>query len=681
MTPTPLALVRLLTLLSVLLLAVPVFAQRGSRPNLPGRAPKEYGIKSKKAAEAYENAMVAFGYGDYAEALAHLENALQAEPGFELAIYKRGESLYALAQRRKAIQSVYTQYMRDVLQTLEPLAQRYRSFNPKVREMLFYLGEANAGLAKYAEAARYYTLYLDTTIQVKRSFVPDALLARRKAQFAADAMAKPIQFVPRNLGATINTKGDEYMAYPTADDQLLFFTSRREGSTGGLQMQLRDYGEDFYVSERQADGSWGNAVNIGEPINTPENEGASCISPDGQTVIFTACNRPSSMGSCDLYMAHLEGTKWSLPRNLGAKVNSRAWESHPNLSHDGRTLYFASARAGGLGGVDIWYSTWTGTEWGQPKNMGAPVNTSGDENGPFLAADGVTLYFSSDGHLGFGGRDMFLSRKTRDGTWGTPVNLGYPLNTPGDEQNLAVSANGKRAYINSDAQTDTYGRVDLYEFDLDSTIRPLPATYVRGTVRDSLTLKAIGNARVQFIDLFTGDTVRDVLSNTASGKFLLSLPLEREYAAFTEAAGYLYLSQNFSLADLRGAPYFDLDLRLVPIRVGATAVLRNVFFDFNSTDLLPQSQVELHKLVRFLTSNPKLRVEIRGHTDAEGTAGYNTDLSNRRALAVRKFLTDAGVAPERLLAKGYGEGVPIATNDTEAGRSLNRRTEFRILGQ
>ena len=305
--------------------------------------------------------------------------------------------------------------------------------------------------------------------------------------FRRSALANPVPFTPENMGASVNSPDDEYLPTLTADGHTLLFTRYNRPAMS----------EDFYYS-RFANGNWGKAIRMAEPLNSNENEGAGCISQDGRILYFTACGRDDGEGRCDLYISYRKGNGWSTPQNLGPVVNTGGWESQPCLSIDGQTLYFVSDRKDGLGGMDIWRSTLIEGRWSQPVNMGPTINTKGDEKSPFISFDNQTLYFSSNGHVGMGGMDLFMCRRTGDSTWSEPQNLGYPINTRGDESSLIVSPDGRTAIFSSD-QFGGQGGLDLYSFALPEQVQSEPVVYKEEItevapeleVGESITLKNV----------------------------------------------------------------------------------------------------------------------------------------------------------------------------------------------
>jgi outer membrane protein OmpA-like peptidoglycan-associated protein len=342
-------------------------------------------------------------------------------------------------------------------------------------------------------------------------------------------------------------------------------------------------------------------------------------------------------------------------------------------------MYFSSNRPGGFGESDIWYSTYGKGHWSPPINMGSSVNTSGSEQVPFIAKDDQTLYFISDGHVGMGGYDFFVVRKQNDGRWGKPMNMGYPINTPKDEMCFALSANGKEAYISSEREGGI-GGLDIYKFELYESAQPQKTGYIKGIVYDAKSFNKL-KAKIELIDLETGKTFIEVVSNRITGEFLACLQGNKNYALNVSCDGYLFYSENFSFKNQSASEPLKLDVPLNPILVGERVVLNNVFFDVDKFTLRDESKIELGKLVSFLKINTTIRVELSGHTDNTGDKARNSILSANRAKAVFDYLILNGIEDFRLTYKGYADAQPIADNKTEAGRQKNRRTEFKIMSK
>ncbi|MFW5887006.1 MAG: OmpA family protein, partial [Bacteroidota bacterium] len=355
----------------------------------------------------------------------------------------------------------------------------------------------------------------------------------------------------------------------------------------------------------------------------------------------------------------------------------------PSISADGSTLYFASDRPGGKGGLDIWMSKVDELGlWSSPINLGDSINSPGNEQSPFIHFDGQTLYFSSDGLVGFGGHDLYYTKKNLLGEWKKPINLGYPINTYDDEIGLMIDAEGKTGYFSSTNVINgkKQDNLDIYRFKLPQDIRPTPVSYMKGRVKDA-EFKTSISARFELIDLMTGKTIHESYSDHKNGEFLVCIPANRNYALNVSKTGYLFYSENFSFEGIHSIEEpFLKDIELKKIKLGEIIVLRNVFFEHDSYVLKPESKSELNQLINFLNSNTRLKVKIGGHTDYHGTGEYNLTLSQNRAKAVKDYLVENGIEITRLTYKGYGETKPIATNDTPGGRALNRRTECKIIG-
>lgn len=541
------------------------------------------------------------------------------------------------------------------------------------------LGRLAADVGDYAAVRLAYGNYLKTkpTNAVQAA---NAQLQLQSCDFAAQALAQPSGPVPERLPAPLNQFRDQYFPVLTADSRFLLFTVRRNPERRGQE------NEDVLLSTVAADGSFGVPQSISAAINSRENEGAATISGDGKTLVFTSCGRAGGVGDCDLYLSHRRGNQWTAPRNLGLLVNSKQWDSQPSLSADGRTLYFASNRGGGQGGYDL-YVTRLDPEgnWGPARNLGPTINTSRDDLGPFIHASGTTLYFSSNGRVGLGGYDIFRAELTDTGDWTAPRNLGYPLNTFANEASLFISSDNQRLYCTRTEPpqpSDPPGlppAIRLYGAAVAASVRAREtSTYAQGRVLDAVTKKPL-EAVVQLFDLATNALTQQVYSDPETGEYTAVLNEGRAYAMYATAPGHLLRSLSFDYSVPQKFDPLTLDLYLDPAQAGRSAVLNNLFFDSNQATLKPRSRTELDRLVEFLRQDPKLRVEVAGHTDNVGTAAANLSLSERRAQAVLAYLSAHGVAPARLRAQGYGTTKPLTANDTEANRARNRRIELRIL--
>nr|WP_121273008.1 OmpA family protein [Pedobacter schmidteae] len=438
-----------------------------------------------------------------------------------------------------------------------------------------------------------------------------------------------------------------------------------------------DGNEDFFISSRK-DKKWTIPTPLSQKINTSNyNEGAQSITPDGMYLFFTGCNRPDGLGRCDIYLSHKNGTEWGEPFNLGAPINSPYWESQPAISPDGSTLYFVSNRPGGLGGYDIWKSSLKADGyWTTPENLGPNINTPYDEHTPFIHPDGKTLYFSSNGWPGMGNKDIFLSRANENGTWSRPENIGYPINTFNEETGLIVTPDGNYGLFSSTLEGG-YGDMDIYQFKMPVDKKPLPITYVKGIVTDKES-NAFLEARVQVVNLASKKIAYNDFTSSTTGDFLAVMPIGSNYAFNVSADGYLFYSENYRLDSAYVNTPFFITVSLDKLNTGKNMILKNIFFDTNEYNLLPASLTELNTLKELLNNNSGLHIEIQGHTDNTGSKLQNEKLSLLRAKAVYDQLIALHIAAERLTFKGYGETRPVASNDTETNRKQNRRTSFVI---
>jgi outer membrane protein OmpA-like peptidoglycan-associated protein len=627
---------------SFLLFFLPVFAFAQQR---------QYTTSDKEAIKYFAKANESLDENLYEDAIAQLKQSIEADGKFVEAHAVLADIYRRMHQHKSAIE----QYHKVI--ELNP------DFN---RSVYLKIGEEEVNEAHYDDALQHLNKYLTyPDITPQNNFYAQKLILDCK--FSIQAISHPVPFKPINMGPAINTGNDEYLPVATADESTLIFTRKINNN------------EDFYKSVK-VDGKWQTATYLSDRINTPEyNEGAQSISQDGKYLFFTGCNRPDGLGRCDIYISQKKGDDWAKPFDLPPPVNTSGWESQPSISADGRTLYFVSNRKGGYGGYDIWKSTLTEKGWGEPENLGPNINTSFDEQSPFIHPDDSTLYFCSNGWPGLGGKDLFVSRMDKDGKWQKPENLGYPINSNGDENGLSLTANGTYAFFSSN-HLDGLGGYDIYTFELPPNLRPHIVTYVKGKVNDAQTMQPL-EAAVEIIDLQKNIPVYQDYSDATQGNFLATLTSGKNYGLNISKSGYLFHSENFSLVGHESKDSFNITVLLQPIEVGNKVILNNIFFDTNKFDLKPESLSELQKLVEFLNENPTVHIEISGHTDNIGNNQANQLLSENRAKSVYQYLTSNKIDASKLVYKGYGETQPIAPNTSEEGRKLNRRTEFKIIAK
>ena len=607
--------------------------------------------KSRKAAKTYRAAKSAVAIQDFLSAKTYLIEALTIDSRFVEAWILLGDVNIGIGDKKQGIDA----YRKSI-----PLSPRY-SF-----PMYYRLANVEHSLGDYSEALQHIRKYL-TSKNISEKYLKKANSLKKSCEFSIGAIRNPVSFNPMNLGDSINSDADEYLPALSADGSTLIFT--RSKKVAGFR------NEDFYLSYHNTD-NWQLAENLGTPINTDQNEGAQCITADGKTLYFTACSRNDSYGRCDIYQSNFVNDKWTDPVNLGAQINTENWESQPAISADGRQLFFVSNRSGGIGGKDIWvaYKNNDGS-WTKAKNLGKEINTSKDDISPFLHWDNQTLYFASKGYVGMGGFDIFLSRLDETGDWGTVKNIGYPINSPSDENSLIVAKDGRTAYFASSYFIEGRGDLDLYTFDLPQESRAREVAYIQGVITDAKTQKSI-KAAIDLVDLKSGRAYKSTQSD-ADGNYMLCLPASAEYALTVTKKNYLFYSENIQLKQ-EGSIVLK-DFQLQALEVGEQVRLDNIFFDLEAYSLKDASATELNKIIQFMESNPFLVVEIGGHTDTSGSKNYNLDLSEQRANAVKNALVQRGLSSTRIQVKGYGMSVPLNSNSTEQERAENRRTALKII--
>jgi outer membrane protein OmpA-like peptidoglycan-associated protein len=633
---------------------------------------KEYSIKNKRAISKYEEAITAYGQYNSSLALVILEDLIDNEDEFAEAYFLMGQIYTEQDNKRKAISAL----------------EKGLAINATIFPMGYYmLGESYFSLAEYEKAEQAITTF--TRMPKDNPNVHyRAQLILESCVFAKQSMKYPVPFNPINLGTKINTENDEYFPCITADTKTLLFTRLLKD-----KLAFEGTHEDFYITERTEvknfNEGWGQALPI-PSINTLYNEGAPTLSADGQTIVFTACELPgyeygetrTGLGSCDLFYSFRTKSGWTPSENFGPGINSKNWETQPSLTADGNTLYFVRGKKGKGGKIEnqnIYFSyLMDDGYWSEPSEIPGFVNTKGREESVFIHPDGQTMYFSSDGHAGMGGLDIFVSHMQSNGDWGRPENLGYPINTSANENSIQVTAQGDIALMASNREGGN-GGLDLYSFELPENVRPRFVNYVEGYVYDSNT-KAPLDGKFQLLNLRTGDVVAEGYSNSSrNGYYLVCLPIGNDYALNVTSENYLFYSSNFSLINSVETEPYRKDAPLQKMNSGATIVLENIFFKTNSANLESESFIELTKLTELLVKNETLRIRIEGHTDSDGDEAANLKLSQARALSVKTYLESKGIVASRIESEGYGESQPIESNATPEGKAKNRRTVFRVL--
>lgn len=608
--------------------------------------------QSKKALKAYENAKRAIQEKNMEGALTELDKAIKSSPDYVDAYVLIGDIQLTKNEPWLAANAY--------LDAINNGGGQYLNYK---------LGIAQMNSLQYAEAEISFKSYLEYG-KVRPKTEMRVLHYLENCNFGKVAVKSPVPFNPESVGAGINTQQYQYHPAISIDGNLLVYT------------QLDDFNgrddENFYFAIRK-EGQWGAGQKMEGQINSRYNEGVQSLTANGSYMFYTICEREDSKGSCDIYFSKYLGQgMWSRGQNLGDSINTRVWESQPSLSPDGNTLFFV--RGGNMQdkNTDIYFSEKNSEgQWMKAKPLPEIINTPYREMSPFIHFDNSTLYFASKGHPGMGDADLFVSRKDEKGEWGKPENLGYPINTPFEEFGLVVSANGKSAFYASDRIVDGVRTRNIYEFELPEDKRAKSVAWLKGTVVDAVSNKPI-SGNIEIVNLETGQPWISARANQ-SGTFFTVLPANTDYALNIDKAGYLFYSDNVTLGNQSFEEAFVKQVKLEPIKKGSKLVLNNIFFEYDSYKLLNKSETELKTLLNFLEANPNVKVRIDGHTDNQGNDDYNSKLSLNRANAVQKYLEEHGVNSNRISTKGFGASVPIATNETEEGRKLNRRTEVTVL--
>ncbi|HET6540470.1 MAG TPA: OmpA family protein [Chryseolinea sp.] len=528
-----------------------------------------------------------------------------------------------------------------------------------------------------------------------------------ECQVADSLSQNELNVIIENLGEGVNTPYNDYSPIISADGNTLIFTSNRTDDPARAKANANF--EDIFVSYKNAN-KWSVPKPISQNINIKYNDAAASLSPDGKTLFLYY-----EEGEGDIYTSTRNGEAWSEPKPLNKNINTAMfWETCASVTSDGKKLFFASNRPGGIGELDIYVSQQDAKgDWGKAVNLGPIINTPNNEDSPFIHHDGTTLYFSSDGHPRLGNSDIFVSEFVNN-KWKKPENMGYPLNSWEYDGFFTLSPDKKKGYF-STAKEGGLGDADIYSITfLEPKYKPKPkpvvakveeqkakqeipkseefvapeieihkiakvVTLLKGKVIDERNAAPL-SAVISLVDNVTNKVLTKLNSNPTTGEFELVIPHGGNYGVATEKAGYLFNSINFNLPQFAEYQEIDTHIIMVKAEIGSKVVLRNVFFDIGKSDLKLESVAEVENIRELLVRDAHLRVQINGHTDNSGNAASNKALSLKRASSVVDYLVKKGIAASRLSAKGYGSDRPIVSNDDEeGGRAINRRTEIEII--
>jgi outer membrane protein OmpA-like peptidoglycan-associated protein/tetratricopeptide (TPR) repeat protein len=630
------------------------------------------------------------------------------EKGIDRKKYQKNERMDFLKQALE-LEPDYAeanfQYAEGVIQHLRLDNKPFKSAEPYLLKVIencpgyhsnpyYYLGFSYYEQEKWEDAAKYLKQFVDFTDDDLKKFdknyeffLDQAKTMLKYAKFYADIYKNPVPFDPQ-LVQGICTEKDEVLPYISPDGEMALFTRRMYYQKKDMVYSTDKLVEIFSYAMKKNDG-YEEGHNMPPPFNQNSNEGGATLSIDNKHLYYTICkDEGGAQMNCDIWYSDLVNGEWTELKNLGKPNDPTYWDSQPTIAADGKTIYFSSDRKGGYGGQDLWRTVKNDTtgEWSSPVNLGPKINTPGNEKAPFMHSDSETLYFSSDGLPSVGGFDIFYVRKDEKGQWIEPKNIGYPINSEGDEIGFFVSTDGKYGYFASNDANRVKGRVkggyDVYQFELYKDARPEKVAFVKGNVITP-DGKPLEGAKVEMKNSKTKEKI-DVVMDTIAGSYTAVVNLKRQddVIVTVKKDGYAFSSQLVSVKDVKTpTEAVKADLETKEVKVGESYALRNLYYATASADLKPESQIVIDEFAEFLKANPSIVVEIQGHTDNVGNANDNLALSSNRAYTVQEKLEEKGISGARIKAQGFGASKPIADNSTEGGRARNRRTEFVILSK
>jgi len=597
----------------------------------------------------------------------------------------------------------------DKYRAIDYFLKAYTLDHEVSKDINLLLGESYQLVLEFDKAVKHYKLHMEV-LGSEDQEVYQAVLNKRivECENGRKMELNPVRVILKNLGESINSKYDDYNPVFANGDTALYFTSRRPFEKSKRNEIDNKYNEDIYSSSFSK-GTFSQAIRLGKPFNSPNNDALVTIAPDGNRAVIYK----GHIGGGHIQIAEYDQEKmrWSKPKGFKGKLASKQGETSASLSSDMTELYFVSMNKElTLGGKDILVSKLNSKgKWSDPVNAGNAINTPYDEEGVFITPDGMNLYFASKGHNTMGGFDIFRSERKDDGSWSAPVNLGYPVNTPDDEVFFITDQSGSQGYY-STIREGGLGSKDIYKviylgaekelvfktmeqlvagpgptktgFLTLPMVRTLDSTFVlKGVVMDTIGEHIPIGSRIVFTDPLNGRVDASVASDSITGEYTAKLPGAKVYGVEIIAPGYLYFLDILDLSLENSDQILERDFYLQEVEVGTKVVLDNIFFQTGKAVLMAESNDELDQVFRFLENNPGMKLEISGHTDNTGSLRINQRLSRDRAKAVVDYLVGRGISPDMLVSQGYADSQPVESNDTTEGRSQNRRVEFKVISK
>lgn len=619
----------------------------------------------------------------YREAIKLYNNCISIQKNYVDAYYYLAEIYYKKAiiepfdtTDTKNKENFYLLAEFNFLKVVElcPSFNYYKSF--------YYLGEFYYTAREFEKAKGFLETYLDHNSENSENY-NQVMLMTRNIDYYLKLINNPVPFNPEPL-RDICTEEDEYLPLISPDEELLFYTRRYKEHPNTA---YEKYVEELVMSNRNwSDSStlrFNRGIPLAEPFNDGRNMGGATITIDNNHLFITICEYEranyTSFKNCDIFSSDRQNGEWKTLRRLGKTINGKhTFEGMPSITADGKVLFFASAREGGYGGIDIYKSELQENGlWGDAQNLGPVINTKGDDKTPFIHSDSQTLYFASNGRFGVGGFDVYYSQYLGIGRWSEPINMGYPLNTRQDEVGLIVSANGKRIFFSSKSFSKD-GNWNIYSADLYKEARPKQVLFVKGKLTDKkgneVTDAEVGLTGVKSKEVTEG------LVDSYTGKYAVAVAVKKdeEYLLTVKKKDYFFNSKHIDPKDDKYTPPTTVDLEIDRIEKAMPVRLQNVNFEYGSHKLNEVSKTNINQLIEFMKENKDLKVMLHGHTDNRGTPEFNLALSQLRVQSVRNYMRKQGVDSKRISYKGYGEKKPLATNSTKEGQAINRRVEFTV---